>query len=248
MGCGASVNEVKPLTPEEEAELKDKLRDVLYRFEIKIADVDDVMVLRNYELVVIADDSGSMREPAEGGTRWDELKATVSLIVEIGACFDESGVDIHFLNRGKVERVKSSSDSRFVSAFKKGPAGSTPLAKTLHKIVADSAGGKPELFVILTDGLPDEGSAEFQKALSRAVSKGGCKIQIMACTSDDSAVGYLDEIDQKFEAIDVTDDYHTEKKQVENTGKLRQFNRGDWCMKALLGPVCQKFDAWDEKK
>jgi len=99
----------------------------------------------------------------------------------------------------------------------------------------------------MTDGEPNGGARQFQAALGNVVRKGGTKIQIMACTTDQRAVGYLNDIDAKFDEIDVTDDYHAEKKEVEAAGKVTTFTRGDWCMKALLGPISTKFDGWDEK-
>ncbi len=65
-------------------------------------------ILEGYKIIVICDDSGSMDTPVTSPgskafeklpTRWDELKNTVSIIVDIGAILDKNGVDVHFLNR-----------------------------------------------------------------------------------------------------------------------------------------------------
>merc|ERR1712224_734765 len=94
-------------------------------------------VLEDFEMVVIADDSGSMTLPApppecrklgvSTPSRWDELKHTVSLMVDLGCCFDKSGIDVHFLNRGSIKGVAGSADPRFVQAFRNNPNGRTPL-------------------------------------------------------------------------------------------------------------------------
>merc|ERR1712129_422590 len=80
------------------------------------------------------------------------------------------------------------------------------------------------------------------------IAMGKIKIQIMVCTPDDDEVEWLSVLDDKLTALDVTDDYFSEKRQVMQKGLTKKFTRGDWCMKAMLGPVSPKFDAWDESK
>lgn len=237
----------------------ERLQAILDRFEITIAEANDLVALEDYEIVVIADDSGSMTCPSPPAsqrklgvpspTRWDELKETVALIVELGACFDSSGLDIHFLNRSTVTNVKSSRDPAFCNAFRDSPNGGTPLTETLMRVVQGSSGEKPVLF-ILTDGVPNGGPERFGAELRRVVNKQSTnhtfQVQIMACTGDDAAVGYLNKLDQEFTEVDVTDDYFAEREEVLKAGRTKTFSRGDWCMKAMLGPVSCKFDALDE--
>lgn len=58
------------------------------------------LVCRSWEIVLICDDSGSMNTPlnnsngsafAKSVSRWDELKQTVSIIVDIAAVMDKDG-------------------------------------------------------------------------------------------------------------------------------------------------------------
>ncbi|CAJ1416181.1 unnamed protein product [Effrenium voratum] len=105
--------------------------------------------------------------------------------------------------------------------------------------------------MIFTDGEPNGGVRNFEKELKRLVTKKTTdmtfKVQIMACTADDGAVGYLNVIDEKFGKVDVTDDYYSEMQEVLKKARTRsKFTRGDWLMKAMLGPISSKFDAWDE--
>merc|ERR1719512_469317 len=181
-------------------------------------------------------------------SRWDELKEALAQITELGAIFDKSGIDIFFLNRPEITNVASSQTRQFQQAFEKPPTGGTPLTKILQTVVARVGGEKPVLLFIMTDGEPDDGRESFCRVLRSVVEKKSTphtfRIQIMACTGDENAVGYLDDVDKEFDAVDVTDDYYSEKAQVL---KFRdKFSRGDWCLKAMLGPVSSKFDAWDE--
>lgn len=237
-----------------------KLSAVLARFEISIAEANELVILQDYEIVIIADDSGSMRSNAApanmrkiGGqnpTRWDELKATVSEMVELATCFDESGIDVFFLNRQPLLGVKSSTDPGFVASFQAPPTGSTPLTETLQRVAARTAGERPVLLFILTDGEPNGGKAPFAQAVRNVTSKASAskvRIQVMACTAEDDEIGWLNDLDHELKELDVTDDYFSEKQEVLRAGLAPKFTRGDWAMKAMLGPVSRKFDAWDER-
>merc|ERR1740121_501766 len=189
-----------------------------------------------------------MGEPAR--TRWGELKQTISLFVDLAACFDESGIDIFFLNRGKIN-AKSATDACFTDAFTKPPAGTTPLTETLMRVVVECGGEKPVLLFMLTDGVPDGGVKPFEEEMRRVVNKQSTqhtfKLQLMACTSDEKSIMWMDHLDKDLPGVDCTDDYFAERDQVLRTRKIEKFTRGDWCLKAMLGPLCQKFDGWDEK-
>jgi len=82
--------------------------------------------------------------------------------------------------------------------------------------------------------------------LKRAIVEKGVRFQIMACTGDEKEVAWLNEFDEAFDEVDVTDDYESEKEEVLRAGRVQSFSRGDWIMKALLGPVVKSYDAADE--
>lgn len=245
----------------EDDETTEKLERILKRFGISIATANDLVELGDYEMVIIADDSTSMLAPAapanqrvlgkRSASRWDELKETIGLMVDIGACFDDSGLDIYFLNRGKLANIKSTQDPGFVRAFASGPNGGTPLTQTLQIVARSLPAERPVLLFILTDGVPHGGPQPFCNELRRLLTKQSTqatvKVQIMACTGDDDAVGWLNDLDRQYAAVDVTDDYFSELVEVSKAKRKQgQFTRADWAMKAMLGPISHKFDAWDE--
>jgi len=138
------------------------LKRVLIQYDVHIAEAEDLVVLQSYEIVLICDDSGSMSlgtgagsYSAKGPSRWSELKDTVSCIVELGACFDASGIDIYFLNRPAIHGVKSIKDSPFVAAFEERPRGTTPLTETLRTVAQEVGGSKPARMVSQMVGLPN---------------------------------------------------------------------------------------------
>lgn len=238
-----------------------RLQAVLDRFEISIAEANDLVALEDYEMVVIADDSGSMSNAAAppsqrrlgqaAASRWDELKETLSLMVEMGACFDASGLDIFFLNRPEIKNIKSPHDSAFVKSFSSPPSGRTPLTECLQKVVQRCVGEKPTLLFILTDGEPNGGSQRFcqtvRQVLAKQITHATFKIQVMACTAEQDAVAWLNVLDKEFAQVDVTDDYYSELEEVARAGRVSKFTRGDWCLKAMLGPISKTFDTMDER-
>jgi len=234
-----------------------KLESVLQRFEITIAQANDLVVLSDYEIVVIADDSGSMLNAAVPPnmrvlgqpvrTRWDEMRETIAEVVEIASCFDETGIDIHFLNRGPITNIKSNQDESFKKAFEDGPKGRTPLTETLQRLNKSVQHERKVLLFIFTDGEPNDGKEPFKRAIREILSGRKVRIQIMACTAEDDEIGWLNGLDAELAELDLTDDYYAEREQVLSLGLAPKFTRGDWCMKAMLGPVSRKFDQWDEQ-
>lgn len=267
------------------------LEEVLSKYEITIAEANDLVVLQGYRVIVLADDSTSMNitdekdvkteqrqcmscsgsgtmngmpcESCKGrcianyvvgqvASRWDELRETLASLIEIVACIIPGGTDVHFLNGPSITALRSATDPRLVQQFAAGPQGNTPLTETLQKVVQQVGREElPVLLMILTDGEPDGGSNRFrqvvQSVIRKEITETTYKFQIMPCTDDHTAVQWLDEFDKEFEAVDVTDDYKSEKAQVMSCGKTMAFRRSDWIMKALLGPLSQKFDGWDEE-
>eukprot|EP01059_Diplonema_ambulator_P014807 TRINITY_DN257_c0_g2_i2.p1 TRINITY_DN257_c0_g2~~TRINITY_DN257_c0_g2_i2.p1 ORF type:complete len:278 (+),score=69.76 TRINITY_DN257_c0_g2_i2:41-874(+) len=237
--------------------VQEQLRRVLDKHEITIASAQDLVALEGYEIVFVIDDSGSMQLPSDppskrnlgvqSRTRWDELCETVKMVAELACVFDPNGIDVYFLNRQEVRGVSCTNHPMLMSALSQPPCGSTPLTETVSRVVADySLCERPVLVLIATDGEPDGGPKKFISLLDQvSVTTRTFKFQILACTADDSSVAWLDKFDKAYKEVDVTDDYYTERAQVLRTGR-KKFTRGDWVIKALLGPILSKFDDMDE--
>lgn len=233
-----------------------RLQAVLNRFEITVAEANELVALQDYKIVIVADDSGSMQAPAEPSasrtigqpfrSRWDELKETITSIVEIASCFDDTGIDIHFLNRAPALKIKSSADPALASAFKDDPYGRTPLTEALQSLAGSLNCERGQLLFIFTDGEPNGGKYPFIRQLTSIVKSSKIRVQIMVCTAEDDEVEWLNGLDRELKEVDVTDDYFSERREVVRAGLASQFTRGDWCMKAMLGPISHKFDKWDE--
>ena len=221
-----------------------KLNAILSRYSVSVAQADDLIRIAEYKMIFICDDSGSMgRRTKEFPSRWAELKHTVQSFLEI-AVYLGNGVDVAFLNRTSVPGITNPQDPRLQNAFRAGPHGSTPLVERLREILNRIPPGKV-IFMIATDGEPDTGRESFNQIVDEIVYR-GYHIQFLACTDEKSEIGFLNNIDKKYAEVDVMDDYCHERKQVLRTGKFKKFNRADYVVKGMLGPICKKFDKMDE--
>ena len=237
--------------------MNDRLRAIAGRHEINDALAQRLNILQQFELVVLCDDSGSMNTPVDGtqGTRWDELRAIVQIIIEIGVIFDSNGVDVHFLNRPAMPNV---TDPRQVmESFSQRPGGLTPLTPSLRRIF-QSAASKPGsdkrlLVFVATDGAPTDGAGQvdiqgLENLMRNERQANTTYVTFLACTDDEASVAYLSQWDRTMMNVDVVDDYKTEREEVRRArGHNYPFSFGDYVVKALLGAVDPQMDMLDEQ-
>ncbi|CEP02732.1 unnamed protein product (mitochondrion) [Plasmodiophora brassicae] len=243
----------------------ERFRSLAAQYEIRDDFCRDLRQLENFEIVLLCDDSGSMsrtlgddhvagRDPfAPRKTRWDELRETVAVIVDFGTCFDENGVDVYFLNRAPCYNVRSA--AQVAEAFRTGPTGFTPLTAAVQLILRQKiqalGESKPVLLVIATDGAPTDRQGNddvrgFQQCIKTLPKN--VYVSFLACTDNDDDVAYLNKMDGKFDRVDVTDDYRSERAEILKVqGSSFRFSFGDYVVKAMLGPIVDKFDKLDER-
>ncbi|UJR15300.1 hypothetical protein I4U23_002253 [Adineta vaga] len=233
--------------PQTNDERMSKFQHLVNRYEINREFATRLRGLEGYEIVFIVDDSGSMNTPLgditgpfdQNPTRWDELRQTVSIVVDIASVFDPDGVDIFFLNRESKRGVKSAEE--LIPVFSVPPAGPTPIALQERKL----------LVLIATDGIPtNEAGQQDIKTLEHVLRHERTPINripvtIIACTDDDECVGW----DKKIPNLDVADDYRSERTEIHNAqGKDFPFSFGDYVVKVLMGAVDDWFDTLDERR
>ena len=110
------------------------IRNIAHELDIRKDMAERLRKLRDYEIVIVCDDSGSMKTPVDNTqrTRWDELCHIVKVVIRIGVIFDLNGVDIHFLNRESHRNVTN--PETVDKAFEKPPRCFTPLVPVLNRI------------------------------------------------------------------------------------------------------------------
>ncbi|KAJ3382662.1 hypothetical protein CcCBS67573_g09229 [Chytriomyces confervae] len=253
----------------EKAQAREALRLEAFKHLVERHEISNLMALKlrkleAYDIVVICDDSGSMNIKCAAGsdpyapipTRWDELKQTVLTVTDIASTLDEDGIDVYFLNRPPLRNVIGSLQLERV--FADPPRGYTPTARVLRQVLNEkrptiSEGAKKLLVLIATDGVPTtDTGADDRYGLRQVLTVDRSRpnevpVVFLACTDDESEIGYLNEWDSTIPCIDVADDYYTERRQILAVqGPQFSFSRGDWVCKMLLGPVDREVDALDE--
>jgi hypothetical protein len=204
--------------------------------------------LQDFKIVIICDDSGSMKTPVCGTqrTRWNELCDIVKIVVEIGIIFDPMGVDIYFLNREPIRKVK---DPHTVEqAFKKDPSGFTPLVPVLSEIFESrfAARGRDKklLVFVATDGEPtdNDGESNVSELEDLMLKKRNIEttyVSFLVCTDERSSVEYLDQCYRTMKNVDVTDDFNIERERMHTCYKQKNFSfsLGDYVVKAMVGAI-----------
>ena len=247
----------------------DRFKEIVEKHQISYDFAFRLRALEGFEIVLILDDSSSMRTPImdpfrnnqspfeQLPTRWDELKQVVSVVVDLASTLNPDGVDIYFLNRPPLLHVTDSSE--LYGTFSRFPNGPTLLTRTLSYVLNAKrirVHDRNLLILIATDGLPtdengqdDIGNLERVLQYERFPSVDRIHVTFLACTNDLQCVGYLNYLDKKIPNIDVLDDYQSERAEVlAMQGKRFPFTYGDYVVKLLMGSVDRWFDELDEKK
>lgn len=251
---GASAPRVSVLTDQERMT---RLSELARRYELSGGAVCKLRMLEDYDIVVIADDSGSMSQNAHTvspdnpfakvPSRWDELRQRVGDIIDFATTLDKDGIDIYFLNRGKATNVTSR--EQVVNLFAEAPYGSTPLLGTYQQVLKDKLSNKETktLILIATDGEPNE-KDKFIRFIVNRSEPHRCATSILACTDNDIEVAWLNQLDKSTPYLDVTDDYESEKAEVMRAqqGEV-DFKKGDHLVKALLGAIDDTYGSLDKR-
>lgn len=237
------------------------LQNIIAQHEITNFHAQELWALQNFDIVFLCDDSGSMRAKIQTGnqygrpkSRWDELREIVTMVVEVAHVFDADGLDVYFLNRPPLRNIFAA--QAIQPAFAAPPEGFTPLRDALQQLLTEHVvrgKTKPLLIMIATDGQPTDRNGNgdlqgFRAEVQRAVriTSREVRFQFLACSDNEADVGWLNEMDQQVQHVDVTDDYQSERQEVLKAGRFPNFTKGDYVCKALLGGISDQYDSMDE--
>ena len=118
----------------------ERFKIIAQQYEIKPEFCQKLRQLEGFEIILLCDDSGSMSTIVDDNkdpfgkkmTRWDELKNTVRIVVDIASTLDKNGLDLYFLNRPPIYNVANFDQVQV--AFQYQPNGYTPLSQTIDRI------------------------------------------------------------------------------------------------------------------
>ena len=235
--------------------IDERKRDVILSYEIRRRDTVRLEKLNEYKIILICDDSGSMKQNVDGTavTRWDELKVFVGYIVEIVTVFNPHGINIRFLNRQCSRTVTDT--SQVGQLFEMPPMGYTPLANVVRDVLPrrdSSQYNEKFLIFIATDGKPtnndgDPDLEEFQYVMDEERDANNTHVMFLICTDEEEVVEYLRSWDNRLRNVDVTDDYKSQKALIrKKRGANHPFTQADYVVKILVGAIDPEIDFCDD--
>lgn len=224
------------------------------KYEVNPKYLQSMSKLAAYDTVLICDDSGSMRDLADPDissqfTRWDELKKSVSIIIEAHAVVGTT-CDIYFINRGSCRGI--SSYDQVAHIFAQPPHGGTNIVNVLNMMANDHIGadmGKSLIVHILTDGHPtnaygQEDIAGLTSWLRNRKFINKTFYSIILCTDDEEieksyrVLEYNPRYNRGVQGVDVTEDYRGETRDVKRArGQSYRFTFGDYIVKTVIGAI-----------
>ena len=235
-------------------------QSVLEKYDITGIFAQKLNQLQGFKIVCICDDSTSMRETLnKGQTKWDELKQSIEIVLDIGSAYNVD-CDVLFLNRPGFRNVKHI--SQLSEQFMSPPTGLTPLNQSFQMAIENNRNELVErklLIIIFTDGSPTSNNSnpqmainEFKHSLQNRNPIDKIFITIVACTDDEYALEYLNNWDKSIKNLDVVDDYESERKEIYSKKKSKKdrsaFSYGDYIVKIILGSFVKEIDETDENK
>ena len=223
----------------------------------------DLAVLGLYDIVIFADDYGSMGYPdksTDGMTRFQLLKEVIKTIGFWATLMDFDGVVLRFFNsqvEGDGMQTSTDVEKLFTNVV---PSGGTPMGeelenKILHKMVAPflQSGNlnRPVLVITITDGVPSNESRVVQAITkcqnmckSSKYGENAMAFSFAQIGADTVATAYLSKLDTDpaiGKLIDCTSEYNIEKTECGEG-----FTEAVWVVKLMIGAVDPEYDKADE--
>eukprot|EP00775_Hariotina_reticulata_P010678 gene10678-10837_t len=238
-------------------------RDIAARWQMPVELALDLAALALYDIVIFADDSGSMAFE-ENGERIDDLKLIGSKVAEVATLFDDDGILMRFMNSPtEGNGLRSPADvNNLLSNVQY--SGLTPLAtalqaKVLQPIVFNLAAAgqlqKPVLVIAITDGEPTDNPRDLvvqviKDARNRLAAQYGPKavaFEFAQVGKDQRAQAFLGQLDKHPEvggSIDCTSYFELESQEYARRGI--QLSPSMWLVKMMVGSIDPSYDEGDE--
>lgn len=228
------------------------------RHEVNAKYLQRLDSLRQYEITILCDDSGSMQSVADPDTaatmtRWDELKMYSNQLMDL---FQVLGIQftVAFLNRYGVEGARGPIDA--MQLFNYGPDGYTPTLHALKDIFSKKT-EKPFIVFVFTDGHPtnkngDTNEYELEQWLSTRPWINSSYVSFILCTDDEDVdrlyrrlewrrpgVGGWVGAETGIRGVDMTEDYRGELRDIRNAQRNPSypFSQGDYIVKTVVGAI-----------
>ena len=220
----------------------------------------ELVAVALYDVVILADDSGSMMFDKE---RIEDLNFIVSQVSSIATMFDSDGISMRTFNGSASFDNLNNADAVDKAIAKIKFSGGTPMGASLRsKIVEpmvikpaeDRTLRKPVFVIVITDGQPDA-KRDVVNAISLARSRvaatkygpSAVGFQFAQVGKDKGAQQWLSELDSDPDIgklVDTTSYFEHEQEECKKKGvDLTPFL---WTLKLLMGAIDPAYDEQDE--
>ena len=232
--------------------IDNSINEICRKYEIQPKMSKYLTRLLDYEIVIVCDDSDSMKSPIYDTerTRWDELCSMVKIIVDIGVIFDSNGVDLYFLNRPAFNKVKD--PKTIEQAFTSPSSGHASLPSLLTRIfqskLAQRGRDKKLLVFVATDADHEEHLPELERVMQEERQMETTFVSFLLCNDDQTSGQHLDRWDRTLMNVDVNENYRSEREKIRRCQQQKDypFSYGDYVMKVLVGAIVPQIDLLNE--
>jgi len=201
-------------------------------------------------VVLILDDSGSMRTPVRPpnsnpmtpptGTRWSELQNDTMNIVQLVTAVNPNGLDIYFMNRPGARGVRD--PNQIYPLFANPPSGATPMISSIRKVYHDYAdvAGRV-LLIVITDGEPSDGDySDLKRSLLQMPAN--FYVSFVECNDNEEEMDYLTGWDLEIPRFHNQEDYGEELNLVRRVmGPNAKFTRANYVQMIVLSPIFPQY-------
>ena len=216
----------------------DRVRHMQDKLDLPEDVVRDLLSIAGTDIVVVADDSGSMNQIADPTntmnpkTRWEELQETLIKLAHLLLVVDHSdGFHVQFLNDPTWHEIHSKQHVETLF-YGRQARGRTPLGARLRPLLSGQwhpkgHSNETELIVlVMTDGEPSDVTFDGLRQMVGS-KKPSVFVTFLMCTEDDDVVEAYNRHVDRLPGVDITDDYVSEKREVEAHGKRTHTGRTD---------------------
>lgn len=241
-----------------------KIETVAQAWHIPMEIAVDLVRLALYDIVIYADDSGSMSFE-ENGERIDDLKLILNRAAFVASLFDDDGIQVRFMNnevqgnglRSETEVLNMVSRVNFRGLT---PLGTNLNSKVIQPLVVQPARAnrlnKPVLVITITDGSPaGESPSTITNVIIQAKNQlsqtpygpGSLALQFAQVGNDLKARDFLGKLDVDpivGKMVDCTSNFEVEQDEMAKLGVT--LDPQTWLVKMLLGAIDPSYDEKDE--
>ncbi|KAK9802946.1 hypothetical protein WJX72_005363 [[Myrmecia] bisecta] len=239
-------------------------RQLAQRWNSPMEMILDLCALSLYDIVIYADDSGSMKY-TDNGERLEDLKVVVSKVAEVVTLFDDDGITIRYINsEAKGDNIRSAQAASEFVLKRSDFEGGTPLGTSLEKKIVQPILGaaikkrslqKPLLVITITDGEPTFEAADMifkvikgakAMAAESPYGPGAIAFEFAQVGRDQQAQAFLAKLDNDPTVgamVDATSYYELEADECAKKGVT--LSPELWLVKLMVGAIDPSYDAQD---